>query len=125
MKQRLPTYLYQYKLSGKQRDLNDTVHYVFGLFTLIASYTSDKSIVYLSFHRATSITQQEGIHITTARCYQAIDELIDTNVIVATEFKYHYRLKPEFSALSNKIKNNTQDIITMKYFPYQNQHKFM
>jgi len=86
MKQRLPTYLYQYKLSDKQRDLNDTVHYVFWLFTLIASYTSDKSIVYLSFHRAASITQQEGIHITTARFYQAIDELIDTNVIVATEF---------------------------------------
>ena len=61
MKQRLPTYLYQNKLSDKQRDLNDTVHYVFWLLTLIASYTPDKSIVYLSFHRAMSITQHEDV----------------------------------------------------------------
>lgn len=100
MKQRLPTYLYQNKLSDKQRDLNDTVHYVFWLFTLIASYTPDKSIVYLSFHRAMSITQQEGIPITPARFYQAIDELIDKNVILATELKYQYRLNSEFFILA-------------------------
>lgn len=64
MKQRLPTYLYQNKLLDKQPDLNVTVHYVFWLLTLIASCIPDKSIVYLSFHRTTSITQQEGIHIT-------------------------------------------------------------
>lgn len=100
MKQRLPTYLYQNKLSDKQRELNDTVHYVFWLLTLIASYTPDKSIVYLSFHRAMSITQQGGIPITPARFYQAIDELIDKNVIVATKFKYHYRLNSEFFSLT-------------------------
>ena len=96
MKQRLPTYLYQNKLSDKQRDLNDTVHYVFWLLTLIASYTPDKNIVYLSFHRATSIAQQEGTHITPSRFYQAIDELIDTNVIITTKFKYQHRLNSDF-----------------------------
>jgi len=96
MKQRRPTYLYQNKLSDKQRDLNDTVHYIFWLLILIASYTPDKSIVYLSFHRAMSIAQQEGTHITPSRFYQAIDELIDTNVIITTEFKYQYRLNSDF-----------------------------
>lgn len=105
MKQRLPTYLYQNKLSDKQRELNDTVHYVFWLLTLIASYTPDKSIVYLSFHRAMSITQQEGVPITPAWFYQAIDELIDKNVIVATKFKYHYRLNSEFFSLTHQNKN--------------------
>lgn len=52
----------------------------------------DKSIVYLSFHRATSTAQQEGLHITPARFYQAIDELIDMKVIIPTKFKYRYRL---------------------------------
>ena len=91
MKQRLPTYLYQHKLSNKQRDLNDTVHYGFWLRTLIAAYTPDKSIVYLSFHRAMSITQQEGIPIIPARFYQAIDKLIDMKIIMTTKFKYQYR----------------------------------
>ncbi|EOF7608513.1 hypothetical protein ACV8SR_20790 [Citrobacter freundii] len=102
MKQRLPTYLYQNKLSDKQRDLNDTVHYVFWLLTLIASYTPDKSIVYLSFHRAMSITQQEGIPITPARFYQAIDKLIDMKVIMPTEFKYQFRLNPVFFSFLKK-----------------------
>ncbi|EOI3579038.1 hypothetical protein ACMS05_000059 [Cronobacter turicensis] len=102
MKQRLPTYLYQNKLSDKQRDLNDTVHYVFWLLTLIALYTPDKSIVYLSFHRAMSITQQEGIPITPARFYQAIDKLIDMKVIMPTEFKYQYRLNPVFFSFLKK-----------------------
>lgn len=96
MKQRLPTYLYQNKLSDKQRDLNDIVHHVFWLLTFIASYTPDKSIVYLSFHRATSITQQEGIHITPARFYRAIGELIDMSVIIPIELKYQYLLNPVF-----------------------------
>ncbi len=102
MKQRLPTYLYQNKLSDKQRDLNDTVHYVFWLLTLIASYTPDKSIIYLSCHRATSIAQQEGIHITPARFYQAIVKLIDVKVIIPTEFKYQYRLNPVFFSFLKK-----------------------
>lgn len=96
MKQRLPAYLHQNKLSDEQRNLNNTVHNVFWLLTLIASYTSDKSTVYLSFHHATSITQQEEIHIAPALFYQTIDELIDTNVIIPTEFKYQYRLNPVF-----------------------------
>lgn len=104
MKHNLPVYLHQNKLSDEQRDLNDTVHYVFWLLTLIASYTPDKSIFYLSFHRATSIAQQEGIHITPTRFYQAIDELIDTNVIIATEFKYQYRLNSEFFSFIQKNK---------------------
>ncbi|HHK4132788.1 TPA: hypothetical protein ACQTWV_004531 [Enterobacter roggenkampii] len=60
MKQRLPAYLYQNKLSDEQRNLNNTAHNVFWLLTLIASYTPDKNTVYLNFHRATSIAQQEG-----------------------------------------------------------------
>lgn len=55
MKKRLPAYLYQNKLSDEQRNLNNTAHNVFWLLTLIASYTPDKSTVYLNFHRATSI----------------------------------------------------------------------
>ncbi|EPJ7280033.1 hypothetical protein KY209_005409 [Raoultella ornithinolytica] len=113
MKQRLPTYLYQSKLSDKQRGLNDIVHYAFWLLALIASYAPDKSIVYLSFHHAMSITHQEGIPITPARFYQAIDKLIDMKVIMPTEFKYHYRLNPVFfSFLKNKEqKIKVQDII--------------
>ncbi|HBR1958504.1 TPA: hypothetical protein L9M45_005371 [Klebsiella quasipneumoniae subsp. quasipneumoniae] len=96
MKQRLPAYLYQNKLSDEQRNLNNTAHNVFWLLTLIASYTPDKNTVYLNFHRATSIAQQEEIQITPARFYRAIDELIDTNVIIPTEIKYQYRLNPLF-----------------------------
>ncbi|MCT7057191.1 hypothetical protein, partial [Salmonella enterica] len=88
MKQRLPTYLHQNKSSDEKCNLNNTVHNVFWLLTLIASYTPDKNTVYLSFHRATSIAPQEDIHITPARFYQAIDKLIDINVIMRTEFKY-------------------------------------
>lgn len=44
MKQRLPAYLYQNKLSDEQRNLNNTAHYVFWLLTLIASYTPDKTL---------------------------------------------------------------------------------
>lgn len=88
MKKRLPAYLYQYKLLDEQRNLNNTAHNAFWLLTLISSYTPDKSTVYLSFHRATSIAQQEEIHITPARFYQAIDKLINTNIIMRTEFKY-------------------------------------
>ncbi|EAA3463064.1 hypothetical protein DOA28_23990 [Salmonella enterica subsp. enterica] len=95
MKNRLPTYLYQNKLSDEQSNLNNTAHNAFWLLTLIASYTPDKSTVYLSFHRATSIAQHEEIHITPARFYQAIDKLIDTNIIMRTEFKYQYRLNLE------------------------------
>lgn len=95
MKQRLPTYLYQNKLSDKQWDLNDIVHYVFWLFALIVSYTPDRNIICLSFHRATSIAQQEGINITPARFYRAVDKLAEQNVIHRTEFKYQYRLNPE------------------------------
>ncbi|EAV6110762.1 hypothetical protein E8L66_22945, partial [Salmonella enterica] len=62
MKKRLPAYLYQNKLSDEQRNLKNTAHNAFWLLTLIASYTPDKSTVYLSFHRATSTTQQEEIH---------------------------------------------------------------
>lgn len=102
MKQRLPTYLYQSKLSDKQRGLNDIVHYAFWLLTLIASYAPDKSIVYLSFHHAMSITHQEGIPITPARFYQAIDKLIDMKVIMPTGFKYHYRLNPVFFSFLKK-----------------------
>lgn len=34
------------------------------------------------------------MHIIPARFYQAIDKLIDTNVIMRTEFEYQYRLNP-------------------------------
>lgn len=88
MKKRLPAYLYQYKLSDEQRNLNNTAHNAFWLLTLISSYSPDKSTVYLSFHRATSIAQLEEIHITPTRFYQAIDKLINTNIIMRTEFKY-------------------------------------
>lgn len=94
MKQILPAYLHQNKLSDKKCNLNNIIYNVFWLPTLIASYTPDKSTVYLSFHRKTSIAQQENIHITPARFYQAIDKLIYTNVIMRTEFKYQYRLNP-------------------------------
>jgi hypothetical protein len=96
MKRRLFTYLQKNKSSVESQNLNNTVHHVFWLLTLIASFTPDKSIVYLSFHRAISITQKEGIHITPARFYQAIEELIDMSIIIPTEFKYQYLLNPVF-----------------------------
>lgn len=55
MKQRLPAYLHQNKSSDEKYNFNDTIHNVFWLLTLIASYTPDKNTVYLSLHRATSI----------------------------------------------------------------------
>ncbi|EFO7855677.1 hypothetical protein HMI78_001686 [Salmonella enterica] len=94
MKQRLPAHLHQNKSSDEKCNLNNIIYNVFWLLTLIASYTPDKSTVYLSFHRTTSIAQQKDIHITSARFYQSIDRLIDTNVIMRTEFKYQYRLNP-------------------------------
>lgn len=66
MQQRLSTYLQKNKSSAESHNLYNTIHYVFWLLTLIASYTPDKSIVYLSFHRATSIAQQEGLLNTPA-----------------------------------------------------------
>ncbi|EAM8425013.1 hypothetical protein JMA90_003250 [Salmonella enterica subsp. enterica serovar Schwarzengrund] len=96
MKQRLPAYLHQNKSSDEKYNFNDTIHNVFRLLTLIASYTPDKKTVYLSFHRAASIAQKKDIHITPVRFYKAIDKLIDINVIMRTEFKYQYRLNPEF-----------------------------
>ncbi|HHR4016936.1 TPA: hypothetical protein ACS5Z6_005130 [Salmonella enterica] len=95
MKQKRPVYLHQDTLSSEERNLNNDVHYVFWIFTLIASYTPDKSFVYLSFHRAQSVVQQEGVHLTPARFYRAVDKLAEENVIHRTEFKYQYRLNPE------------------------------
>lgn len=96
MIQRLSTYLQKNKSSVESHNLNNTIHNVFWLLTLIASHTPDKSIVYLSFHRATSIAQQEGLHITPTRFYKAIDKLIYMKVIISTEFKYQHRLNPVF-----------------------------
>ena len=103
MQKRVSTYFQNNQSSVENHNLNNTIHNVFWLLTLIASYTPDKSIVYLSFHRATSISQQEGIHITPTRFYQAIDKMIDTNIIIPTEFKYRHRLNPVFfSFIKNK-----------------------
>ncbi|EFC9652269.1 hypothetical protein DJ485_12370 [Citrobacter freundii] len=100
---RVSTYFQNNQSSVENHNLNNTIHNVFWLLTLIASYTPDKSIVYLSFHRVTSISQQEGIHIIPTRFYQAIDKMIDTNIIIPTEFKYRYRLNPVFfSFIKNK-----------------------
>ncbi|MFV4767946.1 MULTISPECIES: hypothetical protein [Citrobacter freundii complex] len=96
MKQKRPAYLHHNKLSEEQRNLKNTAHYVFWILTLIASHTPDKRTVYLSYHRAISVAQQESNHITPARFYRAIYELIDMNVIMHTEFKYQYRLNPDY-----------------------------
>ncbi|MGX5144358.1 hypothetical protein ACWKYK_03450 [Enterobacter hormaechei] len=53
-------------------------------------------IIYLSFHRAKIVALKEGIHITPARFYRAINELIDANTIARTEFKYQYILNPAY-----------------------------
>ncbi|MCX9059207.1 hypothetical protein NLN90_24815, partial [Citrobacter portucalensis] len=92
MKKRRSSSLQKNRSSVENRNMNNTIYNVFWLLTLIASHTPDKCIFYLSFHRATFIAQQEGIHITPARFYQAIDKLIDVKVIIPTEFKYKYRL---------------------------------
>ncbi|EEQ2597198.1 hypothetical protein ACI3WX_000486 [Escherichia coli] len=96
MKQKLPAYLHHNKLSEEQRNLKNPAHYVFWLLTLIPSHTPDKRTMYLSYHRAMSDAQQESNHITPARLYQAIDEMIDMNVIMCNEFKYQYRLNPDY-----------------------------
>ncbi|MCX8986087.1 hypothetical protein [Citrobacter portucalensis] len=67
MKQRLPAYRLQNTSSDEKCGLNDTVHNVFWLLTLIALHTPDKNIVYLSFYRTITIAQQEGIRITPTR----------------------------------------------------------
>ena len=96
MQKRLSTYFQNNQSSVENHNLNNTIHNVFWLLTLIASYTPDKSIVYLIFHRVTPIAQQEGIHITPTQFYQAITELIDASVTIPTEFKYQHHLNPVF-----------------------------
>ncbi|MEB5890303.1 hypothetical protein [Enterobacter roggenkampii] len=95
MKQKRPAYLHQDKLSSRERNLNNDVHNVFWIVTLIASYAPEKISVYLSFHRAQSVAQQKGVHLTPARFYRAVDKLAEENIIHRTEFKYRYRLNPE------------------------------
>ena len=96
MQKRLSTYFQNNQSSVESHNLNTTIHNVFWLLTLIASYKPDKSIVYLIFHRVTPIAQQEGIHITPTQFYQAITELIDASVTIPTEFKYQQHLNPVF-----------------------------
>lgn len=45
MQQRLSTNLQKNKSSVESHNLNNTIHNVFWLLTLIASYTPDKSII--------------------------------------------------------------------------------
>ena len=72
MQKRLSTYFQNNQSSVESHNLNTTIHNVFWLLTLIASYKPDKSIVYLIFHRVTPIAQQEGIHITPTQFYHCL-----------------------------------------------------
>ncbi|WP_329601029.1 hypothetical protein R1C93_07090 [Citrobacter koseri] len=96
MEQKRPSYLLTDKHASAKRKQNEEIAKAFYLLTHIAAKKTGNRFIYLSFHRAKIVALKEGIHITPARFYRAINELIDANTIARTEFKYQYILNPAY-----------------------------
>ncbi|MDK7639553.1 hypothetical protein QP563_15105 [Escherichia coli] len=96
MEKKLPACLLTSKHTSVKRKQNEETAKAFYLLTRIAANKPGDRIIYLSFHRAKIVALKEGIHITPARFYRAINELIDTNTIARAEFKYQYILNPVY-----------------------------
>lgn len=96
MEQKLPVYLLTDKHASAKRKQNEETAKAFYLLTHIAANKPGNHIIYLSFHRAKIVVLKEGTHITPAKFYRAIDDLIDTKTISRTQFKYQYILNPVY-----------------------------
>ncbi|EOA5094724.1 hypothetical protein ACH4AG_004119 [Citrobacter koseri] len=96
MEQKLPAYLLTDKHTSVKRKQNEETAKAFYLLTPIAANKPGNRIIYLNFHRAKIVALKAGIHITPARFYRAINELIDANKIARTEFKYQYIINPAY-----------------------------
>ena len=94
MEQKFPSYLLTDKHASTKRKQNEETAKALYLLTHIAANQTGNRIIYLIFHRAKIVALKEGIYITPARFYRAIDELIDTKTIARTEFKYQCILNP-------------------------------
>ncbi len=109
MEQKFPVYLLTDKHASTKRKQKEETAKALYLLTHIAADQPGNRIIYLTFHRAKIVALKEGIHITPARFYRAIDELIDTKTIARTEFKYQYILNPVyFRFLKQTQHDNTQ-----------------